>query len=165
MYFKIYLWVYVSCVQVCAMWVQVPLETRSQSPWSWNYRSSWVARYGCWEPNLDLLQEYQVLLTSEASLLPPQCTVTYTITFEQDNPQTQGCIISCASGLNCSGLEKGCKVKNGRRATTESLSSHHADSKPRSTLSSLANTEFQVWSLWLIPCVPLLLLAGPDLRE
>lgn len=37
---------------------------------SWSYRQSWVTQGECWEPNSDLLEEQEMLLTTESLQLP-----------------------------------------------------------------------------------------------
>jgi hypothetical protein len=50
---------------------QVPTESRGiWYPWIWSCRQLWASCCGCWELNSGPLQEWYILLTSEASLWP-----------------------------------------------------------------------------------------------
>lgn len=72
---------------VYMMCVQVPLVIRRRC-WSWSYRHLLPARCGCWEPNLFLVQEQPVFITSEPSLHP----LIFFFLFWSDRDWTQGTI-------------------------------------------------------------------------
>ena len=55
------------CVKVYA-YASVHRGQRHQISWSWSYRQLWVAKYGCWMPNLGPLQKQYMLLPTESSL-------------------------------------------------------------------------------------------------
>lgn len=63
-----------ACVYICTCVhvYTVPAEVKRRwwILWSWSYRWFWTILHGCWEPNLGLLQEQQILLTAELSPTP-----------------------------------------------------------------------------------------------
>ena len=65
-YVCVYVWL---CVGMYT-WLHVSSETRRKCwiAWSWSREQFWETQCGYWELNLDLWQEYEVILTAESFL-------------------------------------------------------------------------------------------------
>jgi len=67
-----YMYVCYMCIQ-CAHVCLVPREVRRGCRASWNITDSSEPPCGCWEPNVDPLQEQQALLAAEPSVQTLEC--------------------------------------------------------------------------------------------